>query len=186
MGAPCPSLHLPLCPFVVFSTLVLTPVQHSRAHPCSALSRSQLHHHPPCSNEEITAFQEFAKRPDVLAEIQRRVAPNIFGSEDIKKAVACLLFGGSRKVRSLLGLGGPVGWPGSGVDAAAESFASRAAASRPPKLSAAARLYTCFPCRTTRLPPCHSLTTPRLLPPSPADHARRHHPPWRRQRAAAG
>ena len=29
--------------------------------------------------------------------IARNIAPSIFGSEDIKKSIACLLFGGSRK-----------------------------------------------------------------------------------------
>ncbi|VDD88159.1 unnamed protein product [Enterobius vermicularis] len=47
--------------------------------------------------EEERQFQELAKRPDVYEVITRSIAPFIYGSEDIKKAIVCLLFGGSRK-----------------------------------------------------------------------------------------
>lgn len=53
----------------------------------------------PTSAQEEAEFREYAARPDVLDLIPRRIAPQIFGSERIKEAVACLLFGGSRKVR---------------------------------------------------------------------------------------
>ncbi|OAE20741.1 hypothetical protein AXG93_2269s1020 [Marchantia polymorpha subsp. ruderalis] len=42
-------------------------------------------------------FKEFARSPDVYAKICNMIAPSIFGHSDVKKAVACLLFGGSRK-----------------------------------------------------------------------------------------
>lgn len=38
-----------------------------------------------------------ARSSDVYEKISKNIAPSIFGSQDIKKAVACLLFGGSRK-----------------------------------------------------------------------------------------
>ena len=48
--------------------------------------------------EEEAEFREFAARPDAIANLFSRIAPQIFGGEKIKEAVACLLFGGSRKV----------------------------------------------------------------------------------------
>ncbi|GLC34924.1 hypothetical protein PLESTB_001178700 [Pleodorina starrii] len=49
------------------------------------------------TKEEIQAFEQFAKQDGLLDEIFARIAPNIYGSPDIKRAIACLLFGGSRK-----------------------------------------------------------------------------------------
>mmetsp|Transcript_129 Transcript_129/g.281 ORF Transcript_129/g.281 Transcript_129/m.281 type:complete len:744 (-) Transcript_129:832-3063(-) len=46
---------------------------------------------------EIAEFERFSKQDKVHDVIFSRMAPNIFGAEDIKKAVACLLMGGSRK-----------------------------------------------------------------------------------------
>ena len=54
---------------------------------------------PPSAQEEAE-FREYAAQPNVLDLIPKRIAPQIFGSERIKEAVACLLFGGSRKVRA--------------------------------------------------------------------------------------
>jgi len=55
--------------------------------------------HSPCRREEETAeFAEFARSPQLYDNIQTRIAPGIFGHDNIKKAVACLLFGGTRKV----------------------------------------------------------------------------------------
>jgi len=34
---------------------------------------------------------------DVYEKIAKSIAPSIFGCEDMKKSIACLLFGGSRK-----------------------------------------------------------------------------------------
>ncbi|XP_050272148.1 DNA replication licensing factor MCM5 [Quercus robur] len=47
--------------------------------------------------EEIEEFKKFAAEPDVYKNICSKIAPSIFGHDDVKKAVACLLFGGSRK-----------------------------------------------------------------------------------------
>ncbi|KAI6241344.1 DNA replication licensing factor MCM5 [Aphelenchoides fujianensis] len=47
--------------------------------------------------EEEREFKEFAKSENVYQTISKSIAPMIFGSADIKNAIACLLFGGSRK-----------------------------------------------------------------------------------------
>ena len=52
----------------------------------------------PCRAEEEADFKEYAARPDVFSDIAGRIAPQIFGHREIKQAVACLLFGGARKV----------------------------------------------------------------------------------------
>jgi hypothetical protein len=51
-----------------------------------------------CRAQEEAEFREYAALPNVLDLIPKRIAPQIFGAERIKEAVACLLFGGSRKV----------------------------------------------------------------------------------------
>lgn len=56
----------------------------------------------PYRMEEEAAFKAFAAQPNLHEQIFSKVAPNIFGHADIKKAVACLLFGGARKVHSCL------------------------------------------------------------------------------------
>ncbi|CAM6127448.1 unnamed protein product [Calypogeia fissa] len=48
-------------------------------------------------NDEELDFKEFSRKPDTYAQVCSKIAPSIFGHEDVKKAVACLLFGGSRK-----------------------------------------------------------------------------------------
>ena len=50
------------------------------------------------TNEEEEEFRRLASNPDVYNIISKSIAPAIYGFEDIKKAAACLLFGGSRKV----------------------------------------------------------------------------------------
>merc|ERR1719220_3249504 len=50
------------------------------------------------TNEEEEEFRRLASRPDVHNIIAKSIAPAIYGFEDVKKAVACLLFGGSRKI----------------------------------------------------------------------------------------
>ncbi|EXB96882.1 DNA replication licensing factor mcm5-A [Morus notabilis] len=47
--------------------------------------------------EEIEEFKKFAADPDAYKNICSKIAPSIFGHDDVKKAVACLLFSGSRK-----------------------------------------------------------------------------------------
>ena len=46
---------------------------------------------------EEQAFLELARRPDFSSIFARSIAPSIFGNVDIKKAIACLLVGGSKK-----------------------------------------------------------------------------------------
>jgi DNA replication licensing factor MCM5 len=46
---------------------------------------------------EEEEFIRFSHTPNVYDTISSSVAPSIYGATDIKKAVACLLFGGSRK-----------------------------------------------------------------------------------------
>jgi len=53
--------------------------------------------HQTFSAEEEEEFRRVSAQPNVTDRIAQSIAPSIFGSEDIKKAVACLLFGGSRK-----------------------------------------------------------------------------------------
>ncbi|KAF9498074.1 MCM-domain-containing protein [Pleurotus eryngii] len=48
--------------------------------------------------EEEEEFGEMARNEGFYERFAKSVAPSIFGSLDIKKAIACLLFGGSRKV----------------------------------------------------------------------------------------
>merc|ERR1719327_1328031 len=49
------------------------------------------------TQEDEESFRRLAAKPGVADIISRSVAPSIFGSDDIKKSIACLLFGGSRK-----------------------------------------------------------------------------------------
>jgi DNA replication licensing factor MCM5 len=50
------------------------------------------------SEDEVSEFKAMARRPDVYEYIVSQIAPVIYGHEDIKKALACQLFGGCRKV----------------------------------------------------------------------------------------
>jgi DNA replication licensing factor MCM5 len=52
---------------------------------------------PTFSVDEEQAFREFAGSPGAADQLFGRIAPQIFGHADIKKAIACLLFGGARK-----------------------------------------------------------------------------------------
>ncbi|KAM3244678.1 hypothetical protein ACQJBY_056158 [Aegilops geniculata] len=47
--------------------------------------------------DEEMEFKEFAQRPDAYAKICSMIGPSIYGHGDVKKAIACLLFGGSKK-----------------------------------------------------------------------------------------
>ena len=49
------------------------------------------------SQSEELQFNEKSKDPDLFNWIVESIAPSIFGHIDVKKAIACLLFGGSRK-----------------------------------------------------------------------------------------
>lgn len=48
------------------------------------------------TREEEDEFRRLATT-DIYEKIASSIAPSIFGFHDIKKAIACLLFGGSRK-----------------------------------------------------------------------------------------
>ncbi|XP_055324079.1 DNA replication licensing factor Mcm5 [Sitodiplosis mosellana] len=47
--------------------------------------------------EEEEKFRRLAAHPDIYERLAKSLAPSIFGSSDIKKAITCLLFGGARK-----------------------------------------------------------------------------------------
>lgn len=49
------------------------------------------------SSEEESHFRKLAAMPNILEVLADSLAPSIFGSQDIKKAIVCMLFGGSRK-----------------------------------------------------------------------------------------
>lgn len=50
---------------------------------------------------QVEDFKKFASNPDVYERICSKIAPSIYGHKDMKKALCCLLFGGSRKVDTL-------------------------------------------------------------------------------------
>lgn len=47
--------------------------------------------------EDEEEFHAMARDPELIKKIQKSIAPSVFGNEDIKKALSCLLFGGTRK-----------------------------------------------------------------------------------------
>lgn len=50
------------------------------------------------SEEEEQEFLELSRRPDLYERFAECIAPSIYGNKDIKKAIACLLMGGSKKI----------------------------------------------------------------------------------------
>lgn len=50
------------------------------------------------SEEEEEEFLRMSRRPDLYELFANSIAPSIFGSKDIKKAIVCLLMGGSKKL----------------------------------------------------------------------------------------
>ena len=52
---------------------------------------------PNITQADEEKIQNFAKDPLIYNKISRSIASAIYGQDDIKKAVACLLFGGSAK-----------------------------------------------------------------------------------------
>ncbi|KAL2059914.1 hypothetical protein VTL71DRAFT_10069 [Oculimacula yallundae] len=50
------------------------------------------------SEEEEQEFLEMSRRPDLYTVFANCIAPSIYGNNDIKKAIACLLLGGSKKI----------------------------------------------------------------------------------------
>ena len=51
----------------------------------------------PLAPHEEEEFRHLAANPNIYDVISKSIAPSIFGSVDMKRAIACLLFGGSRK-----------------------------------------------------------------------------------------
>eukprot|EP00920_Eleutheroschizon_duboscqi_P008358 GHVT01019310.1.p1 GENE.GHVT01019310.1~~GHVT01019310.1.p1 ORF type:complete len:613 (+),score=115.60 GHVT01019310.1:85-1839(+) len=49
------------------------------------------------SGEEEAYFQQLRQDPGIHSKLFSSIAPAIFGMEDVKKAIACLLFGGTTK-----------------------------------------------------------------------------------------
>jgi len=50
------------------------------------------------TEEEEQEFLELSRRPDLYERFAECIAPSIYGNKDIKKAIACLLMGGSKKI----------------------------------------------------------------------------------------
>ena len=50
------------------------------------------------SEEEEQEFQEMSKMKNLYQKFADSIAPSIYGNKDIKKAIACLLMGGSKKI----------------------------------------------------------------------------------------
>ncbi|XP_058457338.1 DNA replication licensing factor Mcm5-like [Malaya genurostris] len=49
------------------------------------------------TTEEESTFRKMAANPNIYDSLSASLAPSIFGSQDIKKAIVCMLFGGARK-----------------------------------------------------------------------------------------
>ena len=49
------------------------------------------------SPAEEEQFRHLANSPNIYETISKSIAPSIYGGMDMKRAIACLLFGGSRK-----------------------------------------------------------------------------------------
>jgi DNA replication licensing factor MCM5 len=50
------------------------------------------------TEEEEEEFLEMSRRKDIYEVFAKCIAPSIYGNVDIKKAIACLLMGGSKKI----------------------------------------------------------------------------------------
>jgi DNA replication licensing factor MCM5 len=50
------------------------------------------------TEEEEQEFEALSKDPELYHKFARSIAPSIFGNQDIKKAILCLLMGGSKKI----------------------------------------------------------------------------------------
>ncbi|KAI1713878.1 MCM2/3/5 family domain-containing protein [Ditylenchus destructor] len=49
------------------------------------------------TDEQVNKIMELSRKPDVIDRLVKSLAPNIFGHDEIKKGILCLLFGGCRK-----------------------------------------------------------------------------------------
>ncbi len=54
--------------------------------------------HASYTEEEEQEFLELSRRPDLYNVMTDCIAPSIYGNRDIKKAILCLLMGGSKKI----------------------------------------------------------------------------------------
>ena len=52
---------------------------------------------PNITQEDEEQFEQMKRDPEIYEKIGKSVAPSIYGHPDIKKAIACLLFGGCAK-----------------------------------------------------------------------------------------
>ena len=52
---------------------------------------------PNITEEDVESFVQMSRDPEIYEKIGKSIAPAIFGHPDIKKAIACLLFGGCPK-----------------------------------------------------------------------------------------
>ena len=52
---------------------------------------------PIISDDDKEKFESLKKDPELYEKLTKSIAPSIFGHPDIKKAIACLLFGGCSK-----------------------------------------------------------------------------------------
>jgi len=50
------------------------------------------------TEEEEQEYLELSRRPDLYSVMAECIAPSIYGNKDIKKAILCLLLGGSKKI----------------------------------------------------------------------------------------
>eukprot|EP00878_Enallax_costatus_P039247 GHUV01044817.1.p1 GENE.GHUV01044817.1~~GHUV01044817.1.p1 ORF type:complete len:595 (+),score=224.38 GHUV01044817.1:62-1846(+) len=59
---------------------------------------SEAHADDTFSNAERAIFRDMSRDPDIIQKVAQSIAPKIKGQDDIKMAIACLLFGGARKI----------------------------------------------------------------------------------------
>ena len=52
---------------------------------------------PNITEADTEKFEQMKRDPEIYEKLTRSVAPAIFGHSDIKKVIACLLFGGCPK-----------------------------------------------------------------------------------------
>ena len=52
---------------------------------------------PTITEQDVEQFENFKRDPEIYEKLTKSIAPSIYGHPDIKKAVACLLFGGVMK-----------------------------------------------------------------------------------------
>lgn len=50
------------------------------------------------TREDMTRFKKLAKRPDIFQLLSKSLAPSIHGHEYVKRAILCLLLGGTEKI----------------------------------------------------------------------------------------